>query len=174
MAAKAAAIAVMNNNELDNSEDNSYKNYSIVIHKLSYITCYCGYVTSGFHNCEVEKGKLTFDYCYEDLCKLCEEQLRVSYQDRDGYIRCTNCDEKITSINDICQECYCFSCNLFKRDCFCCNTCGNYNGSQCICYDSDIESNEQSENDGEQQQQQQVANATISKTEKNQFNVCSI
>ena len=130
-------------NKLDNISSHENE-YIIIIHKLGYVTCYCGYVTSGFHNCKVQRGKLSFDYCYDACCRLCDENFQVTYKSKDGYLHCSECNDKIPS--DICELCFCKICDMLKKHCFCCKICANYDGSACICYDSNIESNDDNDN----------------------------
>ena len=141
--------AKITENKLDNTSGTSEKKYNIVIHKLGYVTCFCGYVTSGIHTCKVEEGKLSFDYCYESLCPRCDEDFYMTYRDRDSYYPCTQREVKLPAGKEYCEDCFCKTCIMLKKDCFCCDRCGNYDGTQCICYDSDVESNNKSETESE-------------------------
>ena len=119
------------------------KEYVILLHKLGYITCYCGY-TGDAHMCVVEeKGILKFDNCVDFKCSNCYEDQNWSlqrYKRKDGYTVCGQCESKIGGEN-ICGDCFCQRCLAFHDDCKCCNICGFQSDAQCTCYDSDSESN---------------------------------
>ena len=123
-------------------EQENEKEYLIMVHKLGYITCYCGF-TGDAHHCKVEKGKLKFDYCVDPQCGSCYEEMNWNlqrYKRKNGYTVCGHCESKIGGEN-ICGDCFCQRCYEFHNDCKCCNFCGFQSDAQCTCYDSDSKSN---------------------------------
>ena len=88
----------------------------IIIHeKLNAIQCFCGFVGKN-HQCEnTIKGKIIFRTCSADECSKCYEQIkRDKYNeerwatDRDGYLICGTCYEKLSG--ETCTNCFCKIC----------------------------------------------------------------
>lgn len=123
------------------NSDNDFL-YSIIVHRLGSIRCFCGY-NGVSHECIV-KGKIKFSKCYEDECPLCYEEYNYSlqrYQRIDGYLSCRQCKTKLGCSETICTDCFCGICFAFRDDCDCCKICNIQSNGQCCCYDSDTESN---------------------------------
>lgn len=118
--------------------------YTVIIHRLGYISCFCGYTTAIGHECDIKRGKVVFDCCTEDYCSFCDSQYDYELQRRqmlDGYVVCGQCKTKLGREN-ICGDCFCQKCFKILSDCNCCNFCGHQTDAQCACNDSDKESND--------------------------------
>ena len=109
----------LRNNE-KNEKEQDEKEYLIIVHKLGYITCYCGF-TGDFHRCKVEKGNFKFDFCTDINCGSCYENMNYNlqrYKEKDGYTVCGQCESKIGCEN-ICGDCFCQNCLEFNDKCNC-------------------------------------------------------
>ena len=89
----------------------------IVFHeKLNAIQCICDFIGTT-HECkEVIQRKIIFLKCSEESCSLCQDQIdRDEYnelrltKDRDGYLVCGTCCEKIGT-EKIRKYCFCRIC----------------------------------------------------------------
>lgn len=115
---------------------------TIIIHRQieagSKVTCFCGETihTHGeeqHHECEeMFTGNIILKSCKgyyeflgenEEYCTVCkadvklqEEEEERSYRDRDGYVRCWQCDKKLTIGNSDCPYCFCIKCRKLKED----------------------------------------------------------
>ena len=90
----------------------------IIIHKkLNAIQCFCGFVSVN-HKCKEKiQGKIIFRECnVNDCTKFCDQIRRDEYNeerwatDRDGYLVCGICYEKLSS--EICTDCFCKVCYI--------------------------------------------------------------
>ena len=88
----------------------------IIFHKkLNAIQCFCGFVSRN-HQCEKTiQGKIIFRSCSEEDCSKCQDKIkRDEYNeerwltDRDSYLVCGTCYEKIS--DEICTYCFCCVC----------------------------------------------------------------
>ena len=79
--------------------------------KLKVIQCFCGF-TGINHQCQkTVQGKVIFRSCSEEECSECQDQIkRDEYNeerwstDRDGYLVCGTCYEKIS--DEMCTNCF--------------------------------------------------------------------
>ena len=87
----------------------------IIFHeKLNVIQCFCGF-TSRNHQCQKAiQGKVIFHSCSEEECSKCQDKIkRDEYNEerqsteRDGYLVCGTCYEKIS--HEICFCCICYA-----------------------------------------------------------------
>ena len=90
----------------------------IIIHKkLNAIQCFCGFVGVN-HECKEKiQGKIIFRECnVNDYTKCCDQIRRDEYKeerratDRDGYLICGTCYEKLSG--EICTNCFCKLCYI--------------------------------------------------------------
>ena len=88
----------------------------IIFHKkVNAIQCFCGFIGRN-HQCEkIIQGKIIFRSCSEEDCSKCQDKIkRDKYNeercstDRDGYLVCRTCYEKIS--DEICTYCFCCVC----------------------------------------------------------------
>ena len=85
--------------------------------KLNAAQCMCGSVGTS-HKCKEEiRGKIIFVNCSEENCNLCQDKIsRDGYNeqrwatDRDGYLVCRTCYEKLGADNEICEKFFYISC----------------------------------------------------------------
>ena len=99
----------------------------IIVHKkLKAIQCFCGFVGVN-HQCEKKiDGKIIFRECYTEECSKCCDQIRRDEcneerwaTDRDGYLICGTCYEKLSS--EICTNCFCKICYISVDEYFKCS-----------------------------------------------------
>ena len=98
----------------------------IIFHeKLNAIQCYCGFIGKN-HQCEKTiQGKIIFRCCSQECCSKCKDKIkREKYneerwaKDRDGYLVCGTCYEKIP--DEICTYCFCHVCyTSLEENCIC-------------------------------------------------------
>ena len=94
----------------------------LLLHReLNCVTCFCGKVVYYSHCCDIRAGdNIQIEQC-EYSCIVCEEEReRQRYEaerwwkDRDGYLHCGSCGEKMS--DDICTSCFCIECHDEKDD----------------------------------------------------------
>ena len=74
---------------------------------------FCGFVGTS-HKCEEEiRGKVIFVNCSKENCNLCQDKIsRDEYNeqrwatDRDGYLVCGTCYDKLGADNEMCENCF--------------------------------------------------------------------
>ena len=87
----------------------------IIIHeKLNAIQCFCGFIGRNHQFEKTIQGEIIFCACSEECSKCCEQIKRDEYNeeqwgtDRDGYLNCGSCYEKLSG--EICTNCFCKIC----------------------------------------------------------------
>ena len=85
--------------------------------KLNAYQSMCRFVGTSHEYKEEIRGKIIFVNRSEENCNLCQDKIsRDGYNeqrwatDRDGYLVCGTCCDKLGADNEICENCFCISC----------------------------------------------------------------